>query len=394
MSLPSATLDRRSVRTLAGAIAIATIVGCSISLTIALLSVRLDQGGFSAVAIGINTASGGVATLVGAPFIPWAARRFGVARLLLASLCLGGIGLIGFTMTADYTAWLVLRFALGLAVTAEFVLSEFWITTAAPEGRRGLAIGIYAAALAAGFAAGPLVLSLIGTSGNLPFYFGAALFFIAAIPLAFNAGDAPNITLRSGKTLLTFLREAPGATLAGLLHGAIEVACLSLLPIYALRAGLSVTDGALFASIFILGNSALQLPLGLLADRIDKRLLLLVLASVGFFGALFLGMLGIRLLFVFEVTLLLWGGIVGALYPVGLGQLGADYEGSDLASANSAFVMTYAGGMLIGPPLIGIGLDMAPPSGLFWAIAALIGLYLAVAAPDVLRRRQRASRVS
>ena len=48
--------------------------------------------------------------------------------------------------------------------------------------------------------------------------------------------------------------------------------------------------------------------------------------------------------------------------------------------------MSYALGMLIGPPLIGAGLDLVPPDGFFWATAALILLYLGVAAPPLLRR--------
>ena len=364
---------------MAGAIIVATIVGCGLSLTVALLAVKLEQAGYSARAIGLNTAAGGVATLAAAPFIPWAARRLGVARLLMASLLLGGIALVGFTLTADYTAWLALRFAVGLSVTVMFVLSEFWITTWAPAGRNGLAIAVYVTSLAIGFAVGPLILARVGSAGDLPFFLGAVLFVGAAIPLMLNARDAPRLDTRSRKSMLSFLRESPAATLAGLLHGSIEVAGLSLLPVYAIRSGLSVNQGALFASLFILGNSALQLPLGALADRVDRRKLLLGIAAAGLAGAAFLGLFGTRSLVVFEGVLLLWGGIVGALYPVGLGQLGADYSGADLASANSAFVMTYALGMLVGPPLIGAGLDAAPPAGFFWAIAALIALYLVIA---------------
>ena len=385
--MTSETGTARPARVIAVAIAIATIVGCGLSLTIALLAVRLDQAGYSARAIGLNTAAGGVATLVGSPFIPWAARRIGVARLLALSLVLGGAALLGFTLTADYTAWLGLRFVIGFSVTAMFILSEFWITTWAPAGRGGLAISIYVTSLAAGFAVGPLLLGLTGTAGNLPFQIGAALFVGAAAPLAFTARDAPRLEARSHTNVLGFLREAPAPTLAALLHGAIEVAGLGLLPVYALRSGLSAGQGALFASLFILGNSALQLPLGALADRIDRRLLLVVLAATGGAGAIALALMGTASPLAFEVLLLVWGGIVGALYPVGLGLLGTLYRGADLASANAANVMAYAMGMLIGPPLIGLGLDLVPPDGLFWTIAALILLYLAVAAPPLLRRR-------
>ena len=378
LSPPSRLTRIETVRTLAGAIAVATIVGCGLSLAIALLAVRLDQQGYSARAIGLNTAAGGVATLVTAPFIPFAARRIGVTRLLMGSLLLGAAALVGFTLTADYTAWLVLRFVEGVSVTVMFVLSEFWITSAAPEGRRSLAIAVYVTSLAIGFAVGPLILTVVGTAGALPFYLGAALFAGAALPLALNAGDAPRIETRRGTGLLTVLREAPAATLAGLLHGMIEVAGLSLLPVYALRSGLSATDGALFASLFILGNSALQLPIGALADRIDRRTMLLLLAVGGSLGAGGLALSGVDHRLAFEMGLLFWGGIVGAFYPVGLAQLGAAYRGADLAGANAAYVMTYALGMLIGPPLIGAGLDLIQPSGFFWTAGLLILVYLVV----------------
>jgi MFS family permease len=389
-------LDRPagSTRILACAIAVATIVGCGLSLSVALLAVRLDHAGYSARAIGFNTAAGGVATLVFAPLIPSAARIVGVARLLMAALLLGGIVLVAFTLTNSYVAWLVLRFGIGVAVTVMFVLSEFWITSAAPARRRGLAIGCYVTSLAIGFAIGPLILTMVGTAGDLPFYIGGALFVGAAVPLMLNAGEAPALEEHSRKALTSFLRESPAATLAALLHGAIEVAGLSLLPVYALRSGLTVADGAVFTSLFILGNSVFQLPLGFLSDHVDKRRLLLLLAVAGLAGAGFLALHGTSDRVVFEIALLAWGGIVGAFYPVGLAQLGANYQGADLASANSAYVMTYALGMLAGPPLIGLGLDIIVPAGFFWAAGTLILLYLLVAGARLAGRPSRQPRTS
>ena len=366
-------------RVVLGAIATATIAGCGLSLTIALLSVRLDAMGFSARAIGLNTAAAGIAALVCAPAIPLLARRLGVARTLFAALVLGGIALLGFTVTDDYAAWLVLRFAVSAAVTVLFVLSEYWISTAAEGGARGLAIGLYATSLGAGFAAGPLVLAVLGTAGTLPFLAGAALFWLAAMPLLVTGRGAPALTEQSRKPLWHFLRDAPLATGAGLLQGAIEVAGIGLLPVYALRAGASVEQGALFASLFVLGNSALQVPLGLLSDRVDRRKLLLAIAMLGVAGALVLSAIGLSVPLAFEVLLLLWGGTVGGFYPVGLAQLGALYRDGDLAGANAAFVMAYSVGMLLGPPLIGAGLDFRPPEGFFLAVAVLIGVYLLVA---------------
>jgi MFS family permease len=85
--------------------------------------------------------------------------------------------------------------------------------------------------------------------------------------------------------------------------------------------------------------------------------------------------------------LVIWGGIVGSLYAVGLAHLGSRYSGPDLASANAAFVMLYSLGMLGGPPIAGLGMDLISPNGFFFSIAGLLVVYLGL----VCGRRQHRS---
>jgi hypothetical protein len=40
--------------------------------------------------------------------------------------------------------------------------------------------------------------------------------------------------------------------------------------------------------------------------------------------------------------------------------------------------MTYALGMMVGPPLLGLGLDLSAQHGLFDALAVLFAVYLAL----------------
>ena len=53
----------------------------------------------------------------------------------------------------------------------------------APERRRGLVMGIYATTLAVGFAGGPILLAMIGTTGWLPFVIGALIILAAMMPV-------------------------------------------------------------------------------------------------------------------------------------------------------------------------------------------------------------------
>ncbi|MGH6846574.1 MAG: MFS transporter [Methylocella sp.] len=374
---PCAPVESREViPALASAIACITIVGTGLSLTLTLLALRLAGQGYSAHAIGLNPAAGAFAVLAGAAFVPALARRIGVKPLLLLALLIGGLSLLSFALTNDYWAWLAIRAVFSGALSILFVTSEYWINAIAPSKHRGFVFGFYATSLAAGFAAGPLILGFAGTSGATPFVAATALLALAALPIVVWSGKAPEIKSAPSIPVLGFLASVPAATLAGLLHGAIETASLGLLPVYALRAGLSPETGALFVSLFALGNILFQLPIGFVSDQMDRGKLLLSLAVFGLCGAIALPLAGPSHLILFCGLLVVWGGGAGSLYAVGLAHLGSRYSGPDLASANAAFIMLYSLGMLGGPPIVGFGMDLVPPNGYFFSIAALLALYL------------------
>ncbi len=206
-----------------------------------------------------------------------------------------------------------------------------------------------------------------------------ALFAAAALPIVVGSKSAPPIETHSSLPVLAFLLVAPVATLAGLLHGAIETASMGLLPVFALRSGLGAETGALFVTLFALGNVAFQFPVGFLADMIERRRLLMMIALASLAGAVALSVLEPSASLLFGAVLLIWGGVAGSFYAVALGYLGARYKGPELASANAAFVMLYSGGMLGGPPIMGAGMDALGPHGFFVAIAALLAIYLLIA---------------
>ncbi len=279
-------------------------------------------------------------------------------------------------MTNDYWIWFFIRGVFGGALTALFVISEYWINALAPPRQRGFVLGFYATSLAAGFAAGPLILGFAGTAGATPFVVATALFALAAAPIILWSGKAPELKSARGAGLLPFLASAPVAACAGLVHGAIETASFGLLPVYALRGGLSPETGALLVTLFALGNILFQLPIGFVSDQMDRGKLLLSLAVFGLCGAIALALAGPSHLVLFCGLLVIWGGGVGSLYAVGLAHLGSRYSGPDLAGANAAFIMLYSLGMLGGPPIAGFAMDLVPPNGFFFSIAALLAVYL------------------
>lgn len=146
-------------------------------------------------------------------------------------------------------------------------------------------MGIYATVLALGFAAGPAILALAGTSGWPPYLAGAALYALAGLPLLLGRGATPALEAGHGaRSALAFLIGAPLATLAALLFGGIETGAFTHLPLYGLDLGHGAEQAALLVSLMAIGNVLFQIPIGLLADRFDKRFVLLGIAACGLWG--------------------------------------------------------------------------------------------------------------
>jgi MFS family permease len=367
---------------LIAAISAISVVGIAIGLGMPLLSVVLESRGHSATMIGLNTAVAGIASIAGAPLATPIASRLGVAWAMLVMIAAGALAFVGFHFAPAFWMWFPLRVILHISLTVLFILSEFWISASAPPSRRGLVLGVYATVLSLGFAAGPWLFSRLGSTGFLPFGVTVLLVVIAAIPVMAARRESPPIRPEGEETshFLRYIWMVPTATAAVLVFGAVETGGFALFPIYGSRIGYSEADAALLLTMIGLGNVVLQIPLGMISDRVrDRRHLLLLCAAVGLLGTLLMPQVA-QNWHLMALLLFLWGGVVAAMYTVGLAHLGAQLSGHELASANAAFVLCYGIGMVLGPQVIGIGMDTFGPSGFGWALALFFGIYMALAA--------------
>ncbi|GLI22423.1 MAG: MFS transporter [Rhizobiales bacterium] len=389
MHAPHGSLGHMSrTASIAAAISAITVVGVGISLSIPLLALELESRGIANKWIGINTAVAGIATIFTAPFVPLLVRKMGLRALLVGAIILAAASLVGFKAAPSFLMWFPLRFAFGAALCILFAVSEFWINALAPPNRRGLIMGIYATALSLGAALGPTILSVLGASGWAPYLAGAVVLLLGAIPILLARGITPRIHDDSHHGVLTFVRRSPSAVLAALVFGAIETAVMTFLPLYGLRLGLSETSAALLLTAAVLGNVAFQIPIGLISDKVDRRVLLFCCSLAGAAGAFTLPFVPVSSPW-FLAMIFLATGVVGSLYTVGLAHLGERFHGADLAAANAAFVMLYSVGLIAGPPLAGAGMDLYNPYGFAFVISTMLAVYAAIVAGRLMTRGRR-----
>ncbi|EJZ23254.1 MFS transporter [Rhizobium sp. Pop5] len=375
---------------LVAAISSISAVGIAIGLGLPLLSIILEKRGISSTLIGLNTAMAGIAAMAAAPVTTKLAHKYGVAPTMLWAVLISALSALGFYYAQDFWMWFPLRFAFHGATTTLFILSEFWINAASPPTKRGFVLGIYATVLSLGFAAGPLLFSLLGSDGIFPFLIGAGAILLAAIPIFIARDESPILEEKPELHFMRYVFLVPTATAAVFIFGAVEAGGLSLFPIFAVRANFTESQAALLLTMMGVGNVIFQIPLGLLSDRIaDKRPLLACMALMGFVGSMMLPVLVNNWLLMAGI-LLFWGGCVSGLYTVGLSHLGSRLTGSDLAAANAAFVFCYAMGTVAGPQVIGAAIDVAGNNGFAWAIAAFFGLYALLSGIRLMFIRKRA----
>ncbi|MDP9811757.1 MFS family permease [Rhizobium tibeticum] len=375
---------------LVAAVSSISAVGIAIGLGLPLLSIILEKRGIPSTLIGLNTAMAGVAAMAAAPITTKLAHKYGVAPTMIWAVVISAVSALGFYYAQDFWMWFPLRFAFHGATTTLFILSEFWINAASPPSKRGFVLGIYATVLSFGFAGGPLLFSILGSDGILPFAVGAGAVLLAAIPIYIARYESPVLEEKPELHFMRYVFLVPTATAAVFIFGAVEAGGLALFPIYAVRASFTESQAALLLTVMGIGNVIFQIPVGLLSDRMkDKRPLLAAMAFMGLIGSLMLPVL-VHSWVLMATVLLFWGGCVAGLYTVGLSHLGSRLTGSDLAAANAAFVFCYAVGTVAGPQVIGAAIDVAGNDGFAWAIAGFFGLYALLSAIRLLFLRKRA----
>lgn len=363
----------------AAAIATITSVGVAVGLSFPLLSFLMEQQGYSTTIIGANTAMAGVASIVTAPFVNRVAHKLGTVPTLIIAAIVAAASLMGFFLLPQLWAWFLLRITFHGAITASFILSEYWINVSAPDKRRGLVLGIYASVLSLGFATGPALLAFMGTSGMAPFATGAVVILLSTIPAIAARSRQPVTMLEAhSRSVLRYIWLVPVATGAAFIFGAVEQAGLALFPVYGARTGYQEHEISLLLMVLAFGNVALQIPLGLISDRLqDRRWLLFFCASVGAVGVAALP-IAVEIPPLLIAGMFVWGGVTVGMYTVGLAQLGSRLSGADLAQSNAAFIMCYAVGMVVGPQIAGIAMDLWNPHGFAVALAGMFCAYLAL----------------
>ena len=371
-------------RSLIAVITAMVVVNLVYGITLPLMSLILDAQGISKTAIGLSIvvqASGGVllATVMSRLIV-----RLGAARVMQSATLLASMTLIALGLFQDIYIWLPLRFLLGASAAMLWSACETVINELADDEWRGRIIGIYGAAGASGFALGPIILILTGSTGMLPFAVTSILVALASLPLFWLGKPSTDIASDGRPSLWRIFKFVPHILLLNLTYAATVESVIAFFSLYGIDAGLSEARSLSLLTTFALGGVVLQIPLGWLADHMDriKMLLMCLLATI------------IGFLIIPEVINHIWGGpfllftiggIEGMIYTLSIILLGQTFRGAELAAATVLHTSMWGVGTMLGPAAVGIGMDLLGDYTMPYLIAAIYVIYL----PMLILARRR-----
>ena len=383
---PLSPLDRR--RNLIAVTAAMAATSLIYGLSVPLLSLILKDRGVAGTLIGSQAAVQSAAILLISPLLPRYMSRIGPAILMLGAILVSLVAFLLLSVFPSMLAWFLLRFTMGAAGSVLWVCGEAWINQVAEDATRGRIVAIYSMAVSAGFALGPAVLSVTGSRGLTPFLVSGAVMLLSALPLLTVLRDSPRLAGERTGALPEYFRLAPVAMLLCALFAAADGMLISFLPLYGRDVGLSEARALYLIMLFGIGGIVGQIPIGWLADRVDRMFLATLCTFLTIATTLAMpAMISIQpwnLLY-----MLVLGAVLSGVYTIALVIIGEQFKGADLAAASALFGVMWGAGTVVGPQLGGLAYDQFPPHGIPLCLAVLTAMLLPFPTAAWLRRRAR-----
>jgi MFS family permease len=140
-------------------------------------------------------------------------------------------------------------------------------------------------------------------------------------------------------------------------------------PVYGLEVGLRANQIALFLAAFVVGGALAQYPVGWLADKFDRRSVLIGLSVAGIVAcAVTIMFAGAGTVAVF-VTAGIFGFATLPIYSVSTAHAHDFASSSERVELSAALMFLYAVGAIASPFLASVVIDGFGPAAMFWMIA-------------------------
>ena len=363
----------------------ALIIGIKLGTLIPLLSLILESRGYSNTEIGLNVVAQPLAVILFVRITPIIIHKIGLARSIVIAQIFTILLYFTFPIFESLTAWFIIRFLIGFAGALAWNAFDTWMLSMANDSNRGKIVTIYNTVFVIGFAIGPMVISLTGIEGWLPFVVIAALSFLAIIPLITIKIDDPKLPEKKSLPVFAAIIAAPTIFGAAILCGLDDVMFVSFFPIFMIKSNFSQDLALQYVTITLVGGVICQPIVGVLLDKVNKRLLMNIAVLITFICPIIFAIF-INNFYIMAISCFMWGGAASGIFAISLTMLGERYSASQVAGATAILVMVFEVGSLTGPLIGGRVMDIVGPMGFIYTITSFTFIFLVISIYRTFRR--------
>jgi MFS family permease len=326
--------------------------------------------------------------------------RVGYIRALAAAAAICTTLAIVMDMTDWPALWIVLRFLMGMAIAGLFASVDGWITDTTPASMRGTIYSAYSWCIGAAAVISQLL--LIAWDGQADGFITilAIAFNLAVVLVSLTRSTAPE-TRRPASEATPAASTGPltitswTAVLAAAFSGLVVTAILATLPALLSSAGVTDATIGLVIGCYFVGRLLFQIPVGMIADRMDLRLLIGLFAAATAAAAALAWFLIVaelarisdgaslveRVAFLGVAALL--GGITLPIYTLAVALAFARADGQPPVRIATTLLLVNSGGAVAGPILVAVLL----PRFDWAALVLVVGVASALTAVIALFQR-------
>ena len=350
-----------------------------------LIGIRGELEGFSTIELSVVMSAYFVGFLGASRLVPELIRRVGHVRVFAALASFISAVLIAYPLLANPIFWSLGRIVIGFCYCGVYITAESWLNNSVNNDKRGQALSLYMIVQMIGIVSAQGVLAVGNPNGYSLFIIISILVSISFAPILLSVSPTPAFERTKPMSLAQLFRGSPLGCVGMFLLGGVFSAQFGMSAVFGSQIGLSLSKISLFVAAFYIGAMIFQYPIGWMSDRMDRRLLILLISASSAGGSVFAYFAG-DYFFALVFAAFLVGGLSNPLYSLIIAHANDFIEYEDMASAAAGLLFVNGIGAISGPLIIGYAMNAFGPEIFFVIIFLLMSTLAAYAGYRMTQR--------
>jgi MFS family permease len=324
---------------------------------------------FSTEEIGMLGSAHFVGFFIGCWLAPRMMGNVGHSRAFAAFTATGAIGLLAHMLIIDPFAWALMRIASGFCVAGCYTVVEAWLQAKVTNETRGRAMGIYRVTDMGASLAAQLMIGILEPASYVSYNLLALICCATLIPLTLTRVSQPETPPAPRLRPMLAIHRSPLAA-AGVVVAALSSASFRMVgPVYGTGVGLGADQIAYFLAAFVLGGALAQYPTGWLADKFDRRWVLIWLSVAAIISCILTATVTTTDVKTIFILAGLFGFTTFPIYSVASAHAHDFAESHERVELSAALMFFYALGAIAAPYTASTLIDSFGPPALFVMVA-------------------------